>query len=216
MTKIIELVHESKVFGSETVINDVSLSIDDSKVHGFIGKNGSGKSVLFKLILGLFLPTKGTIEVFGNKTTAGIFPDNVGAILDKSGFVPNYSAFDNLKLLASIRGIISDQQIKDSITFVGLQPNNKKTYKKFSLGMKQRLAIAQAIMEKPDLLVLDEPMNGLDEKGVQEIREYLTTLKQEGKTILLASHNMDDIKMLCDEIYEIKEGVVNTNYVQQR
>lgn len=216
MTKIIELVHVSKVFGSETVINDVSLSLDDSKVYGFIGKNGSGKSVLFKLILGLFLPTEGTVEVFGNKTTEGIFPDNVGAILDKSGFVPNYNAFDNLKLLASIRGIISDQQIKDSISFVGLQPNNKKPYKKFSLGMKQRLAIAQAIMEKPDLLVLDEPMNGLDEKGIREIREYLTTLKQEGKTILLASHNMDDIKMLCDEIYEIKEGVVNTTYMQQR
>ena len=182
----------------------------ENKIYGFVGRNGSGKSILFKGICGLLNISNGKIIIKGKEIGKDIdFYDNLGAVLDGAGFLPNLSSFDNLKLLASIRNKISDSDIKSALNKVGLDPNDKKKYKKYSLGMKQKLALAQAIMENPELLILDEPFNGLDSYSVKDIREMLIDYKKEGKTILISSHIKEDIDILCDEVYELDRGNIN-------
>ena len=189
--KVVEICNLTKDIKGTKVLNKVNLQLESGKAYGIVGRNGSGKSMLFKAICGLINTTEGSITVFDKDIKNGSFPDDIGMIIENPGFLPQYSAFKNLKILASINNKISDERIKETIALVGLDPKNKKSVKKFSLGMKQRLGIAQAIMEDPKLLILDEPMNGLDSDGVEQIRKLLLKLKANSVTILLASHNSE-------------------------
>lgn len=174
-----------------------------------IGRNGSGKTVLFKCICGFLRVDDGAVLVDGKQIGKEIeAPESIGAIIEMPGFLPGYSARQNLQFLAGIRRKIGKKEIDEAIRKVGLDPEAKKHVGKYSLGMRQRLGIAQAIMEEPSLLILDEPMNGLDNQGVQEMRQLFLKLKEEGKTILLASHNREDIAALCDTTVEIDRGKI--------
>lgn len=180
------------------------------KIYGIIGRNGSGKTVLLKCICGLMDTTDGTVSVNGKIVGKDVdFPENIGFIIENPGFLPHYSGFKNLKYLASIRGTITDDDIRRCIRTVGLDPDDKKSVKHYSLGMKQRLGLAQAMMENPDILILDEPMNALDSIGVSDIREILLDLKEQGKLVILASHIHEDIEILCDEVMKIEDGKVS-------
>lgn len=204
---IIIVDHATKRFGDQIALQDVSISFECGKIHGIIGRNGSGKTVLFKCIVGLIPLTSGSIHVNGRPVENGrSVSDDIGAIIETPGFLPNYSGFRNLKFLAALRGRIKDNEIKKSMELVGLDPNSRKHVGKYSLGMRQRLGIAQAIMERPTILILDEPMNGLDNKGVQEMRELFKALKDQGNTILIATHSSDDVKELCDTVHEMDNG----------
>lgn len=199
----------TKKFGTQTVLNNVSLTLEDGKIYGFVGQNGCGKTVLFKSICGFIYLDRGTITVDGKVIGKDIdIIKDAGIIIESPGFLPNYSAFKNLKFLTMIKDNIGDEQIKSTLISVGLDPESKKVVGKFSLGMRQRLGIAQAIMENPHILILDEPMNGLDKRGVEEIRKILMDLKKKGKLILLASHNPLDIDILCDCVYELDAGTI--------
>ena len=199
----------TKKFGTQTVLNNVSLTLEDGKIYGFVGQNGCGKTVLFKSICGFIYLDRGTITVDGKVIGKDIdIIKDAGIIIESPGFLPNYSAFKNLKFLTMIKDNIGDEQIKSTLISVGLDPESKKVVGKFSLGMRQRLGIAQAIMETPHILILDEPMNGLDKRGVEDIRKILMDLKKKGKLILLASHNPLDIDILCDCVYELDAGTI--------
>lgn len=199
----------TKTFGTTTVLNDISIDFEKGKIHGIVGRNGSGKTMLLKCICGFVIPTEGTITV--NEKVIGKdvdIPENIGLIIETPGFLPNFDGFHNLKFLAMIKNKISDDIIREVMEKVGLGNVGKKHVGKYSLGMRQRLGIAQAIMENPDILILDEPMNGLDNKGVEEMRELFLGLKKEGKTILLASHGKEDISILCDTVHELDHGKI--------
>ena len=199
----------TKKCGTQTVSNNVSLTLEDGKIYGFVGQNGCGKTVLFKSICGFIYLDRGTITVDGKVIGKDIdIIKDAGIIIESPGFLPNYSAFKNLKFLTMIKDNIGDEQIKSTLISVGLDPESKKVVGKFSLGMRQRLGIAQAIMENPHILILDEPMNGLDKRGVEDIRKILMDLKKKGKLILLASHNPLDIDILCDCVYELDAGTI--------
>ena len=179
------------------------------QVYGIIGNNGSGKTVLMKCICGFLIPTTGLIQVFGSSIGQDVdFPESLGVIIETPGFLTNLTGRKNLEILAGMRRKIGPAEIQQVLEKVGLDPALKKPVANYSLGMRQRLGIAQAIMEDPKLLILDEPFNGLDKHGVGEIRKLLLELKEEGKTILLASHNEEDIRILCDEVYEMDGGVL--------
>ena len=197
----------TKKFKEATVLNNVNITFEIGKVHGLIGRNGSGKTMLMKCICGIVPPTSGEIIVNEKRVGKDVdIPANVGVIIETPGFIPNYSAFNNLKFLAALNHKIGKEEIRNAIKSVGLNPNDKKHVGKFSLGMRQRLGLAQAIMENPDLLILDEPMNGLDKDGVCDMRQYLLALKEQGKTILIASHSAEDIDVLCDTVCEMDKG----------
>ncbi|BAE83936.1 ABC-2 type transport system ATP-binding protein [Desulfitobacterium sp. LBE] len=199
----------TKKFKNSTALHEVSAAFAAGKIHGIIGRNGSGKTVLFKCICGFMPVTSGQILVNGKKVGVDIqVPENIGIIIEAPGFLPHYSGFNNLKLLSLIHRQIDDTKIKETIKRVGLDPESRKWVSKYSLGMRQRLGIAQAIMEDPAFLILDEPMNGLDKQGVKDVRELLLNLKKEGKTMLIASHNSEDIDQLCDTVFEMDAGVM--------
>ncbi len=207
MAEIISIENLTKKFGDVTVIDNVNLSIERGKIYGIIGRNGSGKTVLFKLITGYLSPTGGRGVVSGKEIGKDIdFADNIGIIIENPGFLKGYTGFKNLAYLAGIRNVIGKEEIRESMEKVGLDPDSNKKVGKYSLGMKQRLGIAQAIMENPEILILDEPMNSLDNQGVEEIRKLLMELRDEGKTIVLASHNKEDIEILCDKVCEMDRG----------
>ena len=213
MSTIIEITNLCKSFKETKVLNDITIKIKKGNIIGIIGRNGSGKTVLFKCICGLVSPTKGTVKISYKILGKDMdIPDNIGAIIETPGFLPNYNGFKNLKFLAMIKNQISNEHIKDTIKLVGLNPDSKKHVGKYSLGMRQRLGIAQAIMENPDILILDEPMNGLDNEGVKDMRKLFLSLKEQGKTILLASHNKEDIEVLCDEVYMMDKGILTQIY----
>lgn len=197
----------TKKFKETVVLNNVNISFEKGKVHGLIGRNGSGKTMLMKSICGIVPPTSGEIVVGGKRIGKDTdIPKNVGVIIETPGFIPNYSAYSNLKFLAALNNRIGKNEIRNAIKSVGLDPDDKKRVGKFSLGMRQRLGLAQAIMEDPELLILDEPMNGLDKDGVADMREYLLALKKQGKTLLIASHSAEDIDILCDTVCEMDKG----------
>ena len=207
MAEIIKIENLTKKFGDVTALENVNLSIERGKIYGVAGRNGSGKTVLFKLIAGYLKPTGGRVVVSGKEIGKDTdFAENIGIIIENPGFLKGYTGFKNLAYLAGIRNVIGKEEIRESMEKVGLDPDSHKKVGKYSLGMKQRLGIAQAIMENPDILILDEPMNSLDNQGVEEVREILTGLRDEGKTIILASHNKEDIEILCDEVYEMNRG----------
>lgn len=197
----------TKKFKETVALNNVSVTFEKGKIHGIIGRNGSGKTVLFKCICGFMEPDSGEILVEGKKVRAAEAQD-IGVIIEEPGFISSMSGLKNLKLLASVRGRISEERIREAMEQVGLKAEEKKHVSKYSLGMKHRLGIAQAIMENPDILVLDEPMNGLDKQGVADIRRLLRDLRETGKTILLSSHYAEDIELLCDTVCEMDGGVL--------
>ena len=209
METCIEVQNVVKRFRGQVVLKNVSISFEKGQIHGIVGRNGSGKTVLFKCICGLMHPEEGVILVNGKRVGRDVdMPEDIGAIIEAPGFLPNYSGYKNLRFLANIRRKIGKEEILNVLKTVGLDPESRKHVGKYSLGMRQRLGIAQAIMEDPEILILDEPMNGLDNAGVQDIRALLLELKAQGKTILLASHNHEDIAALCDTVHEMDGGVL--------
>lgn len=201
----------SKDFGQDRVLKCINRDFESGKIHGIVGNNGSGKTVLMKCICGFLLPTEGTVIVNGRRVGKDVdFPLDLGVIIETPGFLPGVTGVKNLEILASLNKKIGLSEIADAIRRVGLDPHMKKPVGKYSLGMRQRLGIAQAIMEDPSLLILDEPLNGLDKHGVAEMRKLIKGLKDEGKTILLASHNQGDIDELCDTVCEMDAGVMTS------
>lgn len=201
--------HISKTIKGRTILDDINLKFENGKVYGFVGRNGSGKTMLFRAVSGLMNIDSGKI-VLDDKILhkdMEVLP-SLGLIIENAGLFGEYTGYKNLKLLANINKKIGDKEIKEAILSVGLDPDDKRTYKKYSLGMKQRLVIAQAIMEKPDIILLDEPTNALDEKGVREIRDIIKKEKDRGALILLASHNKEDIESLADKVYFMENGKI--------
>ncbi len=199
----------TKAFGGQEVLRTVCVKFEMGKIYGIVGRNGSGKTVLLKCICGLLYPSTGTVTVGGKVVGKDVdYPENVGFIIETPGFLPRYSGLKNLKYLASVRGKVKEDEIRKYMELVGLNPDDKKHVGNYSLGMRQRLGIAQALMENPDILILDEPMNALDNNGVEEMRSVLLKMKKQGKLIIIASHVRDDIDILCDEVYGIDAGIM--------
>ena len=204
---MIKVDNVSLVIMNQNILENVFLDVNEGEAVGLIGGNGSGKTMLMKCICGFHTSFTGEITVLDKKICRDVeFPPSTGFIIETPGFIPYLSGFENLKILAGINKKISKQEIKDYMEMVGLEPDNKKSVKKYSLGMRQRLGIAQALMEEPDVLILDEPFNGLDKKMMLHMREVLVGEKRKGKTILMASHNEKDIEYICDRTYEIDAG----------
>lgn len=208
----IELKNVTKEFDKVEVIKNINLEFESGKIHGLYGRNGSGKSVLMKLICGFLIPTKGKILINGKDFNAkNEYPDNLRAVIEKPSFFPELTGFENLKLLAKIQNKISDEEIIKALDLVNLLDEKDKKYSKYSLGMKQKLAIAQAIMEEPSILILDEPFNGIEEKSVEKITIFLKEEAKNGKTIIFSTHIKEDLENLADIIYKIDNGTIYEN-----
>lgn len=207
MDSYIEIRNISKSFGRKTILQDVSLSVDCGKTVGLVGTNGSGKSVLFKILCGFEKPDQGNVFVRGVQlgTNGRDFPANMGVFINAPGFIGIYSGFQNLKFLADIQGKIGEKEIREAMNKVGLDPDNKTKVDNYSLGMKQKLGLAQAIMEGQDILILDEPFNALDYKTYEDVKSIIRMQRAEGKTIFLTSHHYKDIEQLCDQVYSIED-----------
>ena len=210
---IIEIKNLTKTISGNTVLSNINLSMETGTIYGLKGKNGSGKTMLMRAVSGLISPTEGEVIIDGKILGKDIsFPESIGLLIENPAFLPTYSGFDNLKMIASIKRIITDEDIRNIIKRVGLDPDDKKKYKKYSLGMKQKLGIACAVMEKPDVIILDEPINAIDEDGVKVIRELLDELKREDKVIILACHDKEELYYLSDEIIEIDAGKIKRQF----
>ncbi|MBP1537997.1 MAG: ATP-binding cassette domain-containing protein [Ruminococcus sp.] len=208
---MIQIKNVSLTINKTVILKSVCASFERGKIHGLIGRNGSGKTMLMKCICGFVKPSQGEIFVDGERIGKDCdFPKSTGIIIETPGFIPYYSGYKNLKLLAGLNNKIGKEQVREAMKKVGLDPDLKRHVKKYSLGMRQRLGLAQAIMEDPELLILDEPMNGLDKDGVKDMREYLLALKMQGKTIIIASHSAEDIDILCDTVSEMDKGRLET------
>lgn len=209
MGTVVRLEDYCKSFKSAEVLKNINLTLESGKVIGLKGKNGSGKTMLMRAISGLILPTSGKVYINDKELGRQIsFPPSIGILIENPSFISNYTGFKNLKILASIQNRISDDEIRDAIRKVGLDPDDKRTFKKYSLGMKQRLGIAAAIMERPDIAILDEPINALDEAGAGLIKGLLDELKANGSLIIIACHDTEELNYLSDEIYEIYDGEI--------
>lgn len=197
----------TKVIKGNTILDHISVEMASGNIYGISGINGSGKTMFMRALCGLILPTEGDIIIDGKRIGKDIsFPESVGLLLENPSFLSGHTGFENLKILASIRGTTSDQQIRDTLSAVGLNPDDTRKYKKYSLGMKQRLGIACAVVENPDFIILDEPLNALDEDGSKQIIELIKSLKNSGKLILLSCHDKEELKNLSDHIFIIKSG----------
>lgn len=203
---IISTKNLTKQYGERNVVNNVNLNIEKGKITGIIGRNGSGKTVLLKMLVQLYYPSSGEI-IYIN----GIDVTNDFGVLIDTGFLENETGFKNLYVLSSLKGKIKKNEIYDIMNYVKLDPWSKTKYKNYSTGMKQKLKLAQALMEKPSVLILDEPFNGLDQESVSYFREELLKLKQKGVTMIITSHFWEDIEKLCDIVYEMKDGVLKKN-----
>lgn len=209
MKTAVEIVNLTKSFRKEGVLKDISHSFEEGKIHGIIGFNGSGKTVLFKCICGFLRPDGGYVRVQGKMIgKERDFPESLGMIIENPGFLPHLSGLENLTRLAGLRKRVGREEVVQAIVRLGLDPYSKKKVRQYSLGMRERLGIAQAIMEEPETLILDEPFNGLDKRGVAEVCELFEELRERGKTILLAAHNMPRIEGLCDTICEMDAGIL--------
>lgn len=207
MSSYIEIKNVSKQFGQKTILKNVSLSVQQGHTIGLVGANGSGKSVLFKILCGFEKPDSGSVSIRGKQLgkNGRDFPKNMGVFINAPGFIGMYSGLQNLKFLADIQGKISETEIRQAMNKVGLDPENKTKVSNYSLGMKQKLGLAQAIMEGQDILVLDEPFNALDYHTYEDVKSIIRMLKAEAKTIFLTSHHYKDLEQLCDLIYTIED-----------
>lgn len=204
---MIEIKDVSLIIDKREILKRINLVLEKNQIYGLVGKNGSGKTMLMKCICGFVRQTAGEIRVDGKRIGTDIdFPEHTGIIIESPGFIPYYTGFQNLRFLAGINHRIQDADIRDALLQCGLDPDLKLAVRKYSLGMRQRLGIAQAIMERPRLLILDEPTNGLDHQGVEEIRKLVLHLRETGTTILMASHNAEDIQILCNSVWEMENG----------
>ena len=211
----IELVDVTKRIHKNTVIDHVSATFTSGAIVGLKGINGSGKTMLMRLVSGLIKPTQGKIRI--NEHTLGqdiSFPESIGILLENPAFLDPYSGLENLRMLASIKNTVKDEQIKKVIEIVGLDPEDKKKYRKYSLGMKQRLGIAAAIMESPDIIILDEPANSLDSDGVSIVKDIVTRERNRGALVILACHDYEVLRLLADEIYVIEKGRI-TDHIKE-
>ena len=207
---MILLEHVSKVIKGNTVINDVSIELKPGEVTGLKGVNGSGKTMLLRLISGLICPTAGAIYINGERLGKDItFPNSIGILIENPAFLDSYSGFQNLKILASIKGLITDEDICTAIERVGLDCKDRKKYRKYSLGMKQRWGISAAIMEHPEIILLDEPTNALDSEGVELVKKIVMQEKTRGAVVVIACHDADILRELTDEVYLVEEGKVS-------
>lgn len=199
----------SKKLSNNIVLDDINIDLCSGKIYGFVGKNGSGKTMLMRAICGLILPTSGCVEIDGKVIGKDMsFPESVGALIENPGFISSYSGFKNLKTLAQIKNEMSDDDIISILEQVGLDPYNKKSFRKYSLGMKQKLGIAGAMMENPKLLILDEPFNGLDEESVDKVRQLIMERRGKDSLTIISCHDSDEIDKICDEIITIKLGKI--------
>ncbi len=204
---MIEIKDVSLIIDKREILKRINLVLEKNQIYGLVGKNGSGKTMLMKCICGFVRQTAGEIRVDGKRIGTDIdFPEHTGIIIESPGFIPYYTGFQNLRFLAGINHRIQDADIRDALLQCGLDPDLKLAVRKYSLGMRQRLGIAQAIMERPRLLILDEPTNGLDHQGVEEIRKLVLHLRETGTTILMSSHNAEDIQILCNSVWEMANG----------
>lgn len=195
-----------KIKGS-VILDDISLTMTPGRIYGLRGKNGCGKTMLMRAICGLLIPDGGHIYIDDEELHRDIkFPRSIGALIENPSFLPQYTGFRNLRLLAKLMGGISDDDVRYAIERTGLDPDDKRVYRKYSLGMKQKLGIANAIMGEPDVIVLDEPINALDEESVENIKKELLKLRDGGSLIITACHDQEELEYLCDEIYEMKDG----------
>lgn len=206
---MIKIENLTKIYDENKILDDISITFEEGKIYGIVGKNGSGKSVLLKTICGFIRPDKGEI-LFDNINIdkKQIFPPETGAMFENSGFIPNISGLENLKLLASINNIISEEEILKSVDIVNLKEDINKKYYKYSLGMRKKLGICQAIMENQKYIILDEPFNGIDDESLKKIKIQLNKIK-ENKIIIISTHIKEDIEKLCDEVYKISNGKIN-------
>lgn len=213
MSTLIELNNYCKTIKKVEILKNITLKMESGKVYGLKGKNGSGKTMMMRAICGLILPTSGEVKIDGKIIGKDIsFPPSIGVLLENPSFLNEYTGFKNLKIIASIQDKIDDNQINKVLTLVGLDPCDKRTYRKYSLGMKQRLGIAAAIMEQPDIVILDEPINALDEAGAKQVREILKQQKERGAVCIIACHDSEELEFLSDEIIEIYEGKITGEY----
>lgn len=204
----IELRNVSKNIKGAQVLDKVNIRFESGKIYGLKGKNGSGKTMLMRAVAGL-IKTKGEVDIDGKILGKDIsFPPSIGVLIENPAFIPSYTGFKNLEVLASIKNKIGAEQIKAALVNIGLEPDDKRTFRKYSLGMKQRLGIAAAVMEEPDIIILDEPINALDDSGAAQVREILRKQKDRGAIIILACHDLDELQFLSDEIYEIYDGTI--------
>ncbi len=205
--QVISVENVGLTIGKNAILRDINMEMCKGKIYGFVGRNGSGKTMLMKCICGFVRVTEGKITVNGKQVGEDVdFPDNIGIIIENPEFVPYYNGYKNLKLLADVKKKIGKEEIRDAMIMAGLDPDLKLHVGRYSLGMRQRLGISQAIMEDPDILILDEPMNGLDNEGVEDVRKILLKLKQKGKMVIIASHNKEDINILCDKVWNLEHG----------
>lgn len=218
METMIEVTDLVKKYQDQEVLKKISCTFEKGKITGLIGRNGAGKTVLMKCICGFVIPTEGEIRIDGRKLRGRKEADltKIGMIIENPAFLEAYTGYQNLAFLARINGIIGKEKIRKTLRMVGLDPDSRKKVGKYSMGMRQRLALAQAVMEEQEILILDEPMNGLDNRGVEEMRKLLLDFRGQGKTILLASHSQEDIRVLCDKIYEMDQGeIIGTQWKNQ-
>lgn len=205
----IEIKNLTKVLGGNTVVDNVNITMESGTVYGLCGYNGCGKTMLMRLIAGLIIPTKGSVSYDGKTLGKQLdFPPSIGILIENPAFLDSRSGFDNLKLLASIKGKVDNKVIADSIRKVGLDPDDKKKFRKYSLGMKQRLGIASAIMESPDLIILDEPTNALDSNGVELTQKLIRKECERGALVIMTCHDREILENVCDVIYTIEHGKI--------
>lgn len=206
----IEIENYTKIIKGVTILDNVSLTFETGKCYGLKGKNGSGKTMLMRAVCGLIHPTKGQViidgEVLGKDMS---FPKSVGVLIENPAFIANYTGLKNLELLASIKNIAGTEEIRNIIKAVGLDPDDKRKYRKYSLGMKQKLGIAAAFMEKPDIIILDEPINAIDESGVEKVKSLIAKAKERGAVIITACHDAEELEELSDEIICLAEGRIS-------
>lgn len=213
----LELKDINKDIRRKNILHDINCRMEGGKVYGLKGKNGCGKTMLMRVISGLIKPTSGKVDINGKELWKDMtFPDSIGVLIENPSFIDRYTGYENLKLLADIKGLIGRDEIYDAITKVGLDPEDKRKYRKYSLGMKQKLGVACAFMEHPDIVIMDEPINAIDQAGVILIRDILDELKAEGKIIIIACHDSEEMEILADIIFEMEEGTIVNKRINDR
>ena len=206
MNKII-ISNLSKKIAGNVILDGIDLELESGKIYGLHGKNGSGKTMLMRAICGLLIPDEGTVVINGKTLHKDIsVPESIGALIENPSFLPEYTGMKNLKLLASLKGKIGEEEIRLALSRVCLDPDDKRIYRKYSLGMRQKLGIANAIMGEPEIIILDEPINALDEASVEDVKKCLSDLKEKGKLIIIACHDTEELELLSDVIFELDQG----------